>query len=57
MGEAAHRYNNGDPRFAGMLPPMSFAVDDIGSWKAFLYLQDCSSAASLMGLGRLLSRA
>lgn len=30
MGEAAHRYNNGDPRFAGMLPPVFFAVDDIG---------------------------
>lgn len=45
MGEAEHRYNNGGQRFAGMLPPMSFVVDDIGSWKAFLYLQDCPSAA------------
>ncbi|EIW52738.1 uncharacterized protein TRAVEDRAFT_53177 [Trametes versicolor FP-101664 SS1] len=57
VGEAAHRYNNGDPRFASMLPSVFFAVYDIGSWKAFLYLQYCSSAALLIGLGKLPSRA
>ncbi len=38
MREAAHQYNSGDPRFAGMLPVL-FAVEDISSWQTSLYPQ------------------